>query len=71
MAKDYLKQKHPGLGRKPANTKRVRSGWCQFCKEVHPAVRTRGIGYLCPTCGGLMVGTAPDIDRKFIRTSMR
>jgi len=61
--KDYLEEKHQGMGRKPSNTKRIRTGWCMFCQESHPLKRILGIGYLCPTCGGHMSGNHPGITR--------
>jgi len=65
--KDPLLEIHKGLGRKPGNTKKIRTGWCPFCKEPHPLKRIPGIGYLCPTCGGAMVGNQPGITRRIYR----
>ena len=61
--KDPLKETHKGLGRKPSTTRRIRTGWCGFCRQVAPLTRIRGIGYLCPTCGGHLFGDAPEITR--------
>lgn len=68
VMRDLLYQQHHGLGRKPVNTKKIRHGWCTFCKESHPLENLiRGIGYLCPTCGGCLMGNHPGIERHFYR----
>ena len=68
MAKeDPLQEKHKGLGRKPPNIRKIRTGWCTFCKESYPLKRTPRLGYLCPNCGGHMMGNHPGITHEFYR----
>lgn len=63
MRKDPLQEIYKGLGKKPANTKRIRTGWCGFCQQPVPLKNTSGIGYLCPVCGGRVWGNHPGITR--------
>jgi len=64
---DPLQEKHKGLGMKPSKTRKIRTGWCPFCKASHPLKRTPDIGYLCPTCGGRLFGNHPGITHEFYR----
>lgn len=52
-----------GLGRKPNTTKRIRTGWCGFCQKAQPLKQIPGLGYLCPDCGGRLLGNHPGITR--------
>lgn len=62
--RDPLEEVHKGLGRKPSSTKRIRTGWCSFCRIPVELKRTKGIGYLCPKCGGHVWGNKPGITRQ-------
>ena len=64
---DFLKETYKGLGKKPANTKRIRTGWCGFCQKPAPLKGIKGIGCLCPTCGGRLWGNHPGITRHIFR----
>jgi len=66
--KDPLEEKHKGLGRKPAATRRTRTGWCGFCRQTAPLKMIRGVGYLCPICGGRLLGNAPGISRNIYKS---
>jgi len=56
-----------GLGRKPPTTRQIRTGWCGFCQEPHPLHLIKGVGYLCPKCGGRLLGNHPGITRHIYR----
>lgn len=65
--KDILHQKIKGMGRKPPNTRAIRAGWCGFCQQSTPLKLTKGIGYLCPRCGGRLKGDHPGITRRIFK----
>jgi hypothetical protein len=56
---DPLRCRIKGLGKKPTGVKKIRTGWCPFCDIAVPLKVTPRIGYLCPQCGGRVVGDHP------------
>ena len=65
-----MKPEHyKGLGHK-SHVKQIRTGWCGFCQKSAPLKRVRGIGYLCPICGGHLLGKHPGITRQIYHGGM-